>query len=106
MSTRTEYELSTERTVDVIDFQRVGNAYNYAMRAAEGISNDEELSALQELVDELLCFAGIKVHDVEVEEFDECEEESTNFWPELKKPVQLCEGCEHDAYRSGWEPGQ
>ena len=103
MSTRTEYELSTDRTVDAADFDRLGYAYNYAMRAAEGISNDEELSALRELVDELLCFAGIKVHDVEVEECDECEEEATNFWPELKKPVQLCEGCEHDAYRTEHE---
>lgn len=37
---------------------------------------------------------------------DECEEEATNFWPELKKPVQLCDSCEHNARRSGWEPGQ
>lgn len=91
MSTRTEYELSTDRTHDVIDFQRVGNAYNYAMRCAEGDSNDSEIQALQELVDELLDFAGIKVHDVEVEECDKCGEEvqylSTREW---------CDGCEEE----------
>lgn len=37
---------------------------------------------------------------------DECEEEATNRWPELKSPVQLCDSCEHNARRSGWEPGQ
>ncbi|MEV5068908.1 hypothetical protein MRBLMI12_000464 [Microbacterium sp. LMI12-1-1.1] len=37
---------------------------------------------------------------------DQCDEEATNHWPNLKKPVQLCDACEHDARRSGWEPGQ
>lgn len=106
MSTRTEYELSTERTIDVADFERLGMVYNYVMRCAEGDSNDEEIQALQELVDELLDFAGITVHDVEVEECDECDNEATNFWLELKKPVQMCDSCEHNARRSGWEPGQ
>lgn len=36
---------------------------------------------------------------------DECDQLATRFWPNLKKPVQLCEGCAHDAFRSGWEPG-
>lgn len=37
---------------------------------------------------------------------DECDEVATNFWPELKEPVKLCDSCEHNARRSGWEPGQ
>lgn len=36
---------------------------------------------------------------------DECSEEATSFWPGLKEPVQLCDSCEHNARRSGWEPG-
>lgn len=26
-------------------------------------------------------------------------------WPNLKRPVQLCPSCEHNARRAGWEPG-
>jgi len=37
---------------------------------------------------------------------DWCEEPATCFYPALAKPVQLCDGCEHDARRSGWVPGQ
>lgn len=44
--------------------------------------------------------------EAEVPECDECEEEATNFWPNLREPVQLCDSCEHNARRSGWEPGQ
>ena len=29
-----------------------------------------------------------------------------NRWPMLNPPVQLCDGCEHNARRSGWEPGK
>lgn len=39
-------------------------------------------------------------------ECDECDEQAVNFWPNLKEPVQMCEGCTHNARRSGWEPGQ
>lgn len=37
---------------------------------------------------------------------DECDEPAASFWPDLAVPVQLCEGCEHDARRSGWAPGR
>lgn len=37
---------------------------------------------------------------------DECDEQATNHWPNLKEPVQMCDGCTHNARRSGWEPGQ
>ena len=36
----------------------------------------------------------------------ECEEEATEFYTELAMPVQLCASCDHNARRSGWEPGQ
>ncbi|MDF2990275.1 MAG: hypothetical protein K0S37_789 [Microbacterium sp.] len=29
-----------------------------------------------------------------------------NHWPDLKEPVSMCDSCEHNARRSGWEPGQ
>lgn len=29
-----------------------------------------------------------------------------NHWPELKEPVSMCDSCEHNARRSGWEPGR
>jgi hypothetical protein len=28
------------------------------------------------------------------------------YWLNLTPPVIMCAGCEHDARRSGWEPGQ
>lgn len=37
---------------------------------------------------------------------DQCDQAATQYWPELKKPVRLCDSCVHDARRSGWEPGQ
>jgi hypothetical protein len=37
---------------------------------------------------------------------DECEEPATQDWPMLTPPVRLCDSCAHDAFRSGWEPGQ
>lgn len=37
---------------------------------------------------------------------DECSGEATNFYPNLTEPVQLCDSCDHNARRSGWEPGQ
>lgn len=36
---------------------------------------------------------------------DECGNEATAFYTSLAIPVQLCDACEHDAYRSGWTPG-
>lgn len=39
------------------------------------------------------------------EECDECNQRATQSWPKLTPPVQLCDGCLHDARRSGWEPG-
>ncbi|WP_217181585.1 hypothetical protein [Streptomyces sp. AC495_CC817] len=104
MTTRTEYELIGDR--DLMSLQSIADGYNYAQRCAEAASNDEEIQALQDLVDSLLSYAGITVHEVEVEECDECDDEATNFWPELKEPVQLCASCTHNARRSGWEPGQ
>lgn len=29
-----------------------------------------------------------------------------NHWPKLAEPVSMCDSCEHNARRSGWEPGQ
>lgn len=37
---------------------------------------------------------------------DQCDQPATQHWPELKKPVSMCDSCVHDARRSGWEPGQ
>lgn len=37
---------------------------------------------------------------------DECDDEATEFWPNLTKPVKLCDDCYHNARRSGWEPGR
>lgn len=31
--------------------------------------------------------------------------EDLTVWSELSSPVTLCPTCEHDARRSGWEPG-
>lgn len=36
---------------------------------------------------------------------DQCDQPATSFWPKLNPPVQLCDNCTHDAFRSGWEPG-
>lgn len=36
---------------------------------------------------------------------NQCDQQATIFWPKLNPPVQLCDGCAHDALRSGWEPG-
>lgn len=44
--------------------------------------------------------------EIESGRCDECDQPATQFWPELKRPVQLCDGCAHDARRSGWSPGQ
>lgn len=37
---------------------------------------------------------------------NECDQTATQHWPNINPPVQLCENCYHDAYRSGWEPGK
>lgn len=29
-----------------------------------------------------------------------------NHWPKLAEPISMCDSCEHDARRSGWEPGR
>ncbi|QUE25382.1 hypothetical protein SEA_FIZZLES_88 [Microbacterium phage Fizzles] len=29
-----------------------------------------------------------------------------NHWPKLNPPVSMCDSCEHNARRSGWEPGR
>ena len=34
------------------------------------------------------------------------EEDEMNHWPKLAQPVSMCDSCEHDARRSGWEPGR
>lgn len=34
------------------------------------------------------------------------EEGEMNYWPKLAEPVSMCDSCEHDARRSGWEPGR
>lgn len=38
----------------------------------------------------------------------ECGEwfDQLNEYPKLNPPVSLCDSCEHNARRSGWEPGQ
>ena len=37
---------------------------------------------------------------------DECDERTDlTTWAHLRHPVTLCPACEHDARRSGWEPG-
>jgi hypothetical protein len=37
---------------------------------------------------------------------DRVDEDEMNYWPELAEPVAMCDSCEHNARRSGWEPGQ
>lgn len=34
------------------------------------------------------------------------EESEMNHWPNLAEPISMCDSCEHDARRSGWEPGR
>lgn len=34
------------------------------------------------------------------------EAENMREWPNLNPPVRMCTSCEHNARRSGWEPGQ
>lgn len=34
------------------------------------------------------------------------EEGEMNHWPNLAEPISMCDSCEHNARRSGWEPGQ
>lgn len=29
-----------------------------------------------------------------------------NHWPNPTEPVSMCDSCEHNARRSGWEPGR
>lgn len=109
MATKVDgYELRFTNGGEPSDTQRenLGTLYAYWREAKDEGSSDEELENAQLLIEELLRFASIEVDVIEVEQCDECEEEATEFWPNLKKPVQLCASCEHDARRSGWEPGR
>lgn len=107
--TKTIYELAFRNAMlepSDAERERITAMVTRAREAAEGDGNDEEIDALNELIDELLSFASIEVEESEVPECDECEEIATNFWPNLTEPVQLCDSCTHNARRSGWEPGQ
>ncbi|WP_047523115.1 hypothetical protein [Microbacterium sp. ZOR0019] len=109
----------------------IAAAYGRWTDATGGDSNDEELDAARDLIERLMSFASIEADEDDARECarcgeevgylstrdwcdgcealplcDECEEEATSFWPNLLQPVQLCAGCEHNARRSGWEPGQ
>lgn len=109
-TTKTVYDLTfNNRPIDYNEDaarDRLDDTYTRARETAKLDSNDDEIEALQELVDELLDFAGIAVAEREVPECDECEEEATEFWPNLKEPVQMCDSCTYNARRSGWEPGR
>jgi hypothetical protein len=37
---------------------------------------------------------------------DRVDEGQMNYWPDLDPPVSMCDPCEHNARRSGWEPGR
>lgn len=104
--TKTIHELTFEKPGLIVDQDRIANSYQAAKDAAEGDSNDGEISALNDLVDELMAYIGITVKEIEVPECDECDEQATWFWPNLTEPVQMCDSCTHNARRSGWEPGQ
>lgn len=108
-TTRTIYELGFHNAMlepTEAERERLENAYTRAYSLAEGDSNDEEIDALKELVDELLDLASITVGESELPQCDECEGEATEFWPKLKEPVQMCDQCYYNARRSGWEPGR
>lgn len=74
--------------------------------ATAGDSNDDEQTASFDLIEALMEYAGITVTEEEFQKCDECDEEAEVFWPKLVTPVQMCRSCEHNARRSGWEPGQ
>lgn len=106
MRTKEIHELQFPFGGNVFDQSRVENAYQAAMDAANGDSNDGEIDLLRELVDELLSYAAITVQTEEVTQCDECDDEADVTWPKLNPPVALCDSCHHNARRSGWEPGQ
>lgn len=108
MSTKTTYELRFTNGGEPThaERERITERYNAWMEAVDDSSSDEESLTASELIDELLGFASIEIDDVEVEQCDECDEEADMIWPKLNPPVALCASCEHNARRSGWEPGQ
>lgn len=93
-------------TLTADDKRDISSAYAEWREAQEGDSNDAEIDAAGELIDTLLHILGAKTSEEEIPQCDECDEPATVFWPNLAPPVQMCESCAHDAFRSGWEPGQ
>lgn len=61
-----------------------------------------------ELSDRDLCPACEKqTGEVQCPNCDEyVDPDEMNHWPNLVEPVSMCNSCEHNARRSGWEPGQ
>lgn len=85
---------------DRIELNEAHQAYWDARR---GDSNDDEHVAASEFIEALMNYAGIS--GIDVEECVNCNEEATAFYPNLTPPLQFCDSCDHDARRSGWEPG-
>lgn len=82
--------------------------------------NENVDSAADELIEQLYEALGVIVSPGKpIQLCDECgaregdridyltsETVELNVWPKLNPPVQMCDSCTHNAYRSGWEPGR
>lgn len=104
MSVKTGYELKFERPVSKQEREDLALAYAEWEEAVKAERESEEQA--HELIMNLLEYAGIEIEEVDIEKCDQCDEVATEFWPNLKTPVQMCESCEYNARRSGWEPGR
>ena len=129
MSVALRFTNGSEPTPD--ERRDIATAYGRWTDTTGGDSNDDELDAARDLIEQLMIFASIEAYEDDDRECarcgeevgylstrdwcdgcealrlcDECDEEATNFWPNLLQTVQLCNGCDHNARRSGWQPGQ
>jgi Zn ribbon nucleic-acid-binding protein len=120
--------LTPEQTAQhVIDLAERLNTYGRALREAH-VHDDVQPAiatltvritpeALYEIADDLdregpafcrtvLTDDGTHIAFLDPPACDECgATEDLTIWSELSSPVTLCPSCEHDARRSGWEPG-
>lgn len=101
-------ELSASQALRDADIATIADAAaKYAESILDNIEsmreNDEDRVTDQAEHDEI-CAALNRLNAAK--ECDECHEAATEFYPNLKKSVQLCDSCAHNARRSGWEPGR
>lgn len=105
MSTKTQHQLTRQSTKELAELASLEESYQVWVDAQDSTSGDAEHAAAGELIDALLSYARITITTTQVEVCDECDETATCFWPTLRPPVQMCDGCHHNARRSGWIPG-